>query len=452
MGDRCATLREGSRHAADAPRLRLLAAIAAGFGLACGGQAESADGGREETSSAGLAGRSNTAPPRGMSSPPTNSAPPARSELLPPRENEVCYHPSQLAQLAIEPTWQAQPDFLDAQGCVSQKWSGLLAGNFGCRWDEDGAVLREGGLCCYVLVDGPPGCGRPLVVNGQTQRVAQLSRPATSPEATTDAAALAIAGEWLQDALLEHASIASFSLFGLSLMAIGAPLELVSECQRAVRDEVEHARACFALAARYGARRSAPGPLDVSGIQISTDLAEIALRTLLDSCVEETVAALTARAQLERATDVEVQRALERIAEDELRHAELGWKFMAWALAAGDRRVLRMLRDVKASLAAPAPALRPAPPLVDLELRHAAGRLAPSERQHVRASALELLVRPALDALISGAELRSSIERPHGFRELAIDHRTGAEHGIEQGAALGLPRGVAALPLSHEEI
>jgi hypothetical protein len=151
-------------------------------------------------------------------------------------------------------------------------------------------------------------------------------------------------------------------------------------------------------------RATEPGPLDVSGIQISTDLAEIALRTLLDSCVEETVAALTARAQLERATDVEVQRVLERIAEDELRHAELGWKFMAWALAAGDPRILRMLRDVRTSLAAPAPVLSAAPPPVDLERWHAAGRLAPSERRHVRASALELVVRPALDALISGAE------------------------------------------------
>ena len=50
-------------------------------------------------------------------------------------------------------------------------------------------------------------------------------------------------------------------------------------------------------------------------------LEDVAVRTFLDGCVEETIAALTARAQLDVATDSEVRATLERIVEDETRHA-----------------------------------------------------------------------------------------------------------------------------------
>ena len=420
MGKRRTIRQAGAPLPIDATNLRLLAAIAAGFGLAsaCGGRADSGDGVGPAPNTPGQAGSPAAIDP--PSNPPSNpyanpypdptpADMPAPPELLPPREGELCYAPAEFAELNIPAQVRTQPGVFDANGCLSGDYSGVLA--FGsCLEDPDGAVLRQGGQCCYVLVDGPPGCGRPLVVDGRKRRASPSSRSSRVVAAQEPAtAAVAIGRQWLQDALLEHASIASFSLFGLSLMALGAPLELVAECQRAVADEVEHARACFRLAARYGAEHSAAGPLDLSSVNVSTDLAEIALRTLLDGCVEETIASLTARAQLDVATDAEVQRVLARIAEDELRHAELGWKFVAWALTARDPRVLRALRDVRKSLEGRTPAelslAGPSAHAIEAEPTreqlHAAGRLTPSEQQLVRARALSLVIVPALDTLIA---------------------------------------------------
>lgn len=413
--------------------------MAAGLGLAsaCGGRAESDDvGASGQGASPGREDSDRNAPPPFQGTPAPNM--PAPAELRPPQGNEVCYHPSALANLGIPTQVLNEPGLLDGNGCLSGDYSGWLNTGQDCTYDANGAVLREGGQCCYVMANSIPACGRPLVVNDGTRRVAALPElDATAESARADTVAIAIAREWLNDALLEHASIASFSFFGLSLMAIGAPLELVAECQRAVQDEVEHARACFALAARYGAEHRAPGPLDVSGIQISTDLAEIALRTLVDSCVEETIAALTARAQLDVVTDVQVRGTLERIAEDELRHAELGWKFMAWALSS-DARISSVVRDVRASLAVRSSAARAEQPSVELERWHAAGRLAPHEQQLIRERALELLIRPALDALVERAPIYSAGNHGSPSQPPSSNRRPHA-HGSGSSQSTGAP-------------
>ena len=48
---------------------------------------------------------------------------------------------------------------------------------------------------------------------------------------------------WAQDALAEHASIASFARFTLQLMAVGAPPQLLADTQRAAADEVRELQA-----------------------------------------------------------------------------------------------------------------------------------------------------------------------------------------------------------------
>jgi hypothetical protein len=64
-----------------------------------------------------------------------------------------------------------------------------------------------------------------------------------------------IGAEWLRDALAEHASVGAFSAFNLSLLALGAPADLVRGGAAAALDEVFHAKACFALASRHDDRR-----------------------------------------------------------------------------------------------------------------------------------------------------------------------------------------------------
>jgi hypothetical protein len=186
-------------------------------------------------------------------------------------------------------------------------------------------------------------------------------------------------------------------------MAVGAPAALLAECQQASLDEIEHARACFAIADRYLGEQHHAGPLDLSGLHVATTLEEVAVRTFLDGCVEETIAALTARAQLDVATDREVRDTLERIVEDETRHAELGWKFVAWAVATGGARVTRALEAAARGLAREQPSAEPEPPSTERRAFHGAGRLTPAERALVRERTLSLVIRPALEGVLDRA-------------------------------------------------
>src|SRR5260221_2725836 len=76
----------------------------------------------------------------------------------------------------------------------------------------------------------------------------------------------------------------------------------------------------------------APGPLRLQGA-IADDAPSTIVRTaFLEACVGETCAALEAAEAAERATDPVVRSVLRCIASDESRHAELGWRFVRWAL------------------------------------------------------------------------------------------------------------------------
>src|SRR6185369_11423611 len=118
---------------------------------------------------------------------------------------------------------------------------------------------------------------------------------------------------WLKDALEEHASVAAFARFTLLLLSVGAPPELIILSQRASLDEVQHARACFALARRYGSGNVGPAELQVADSVAVVTLAELAALTVTEGCVGETLGTLLAAEQLAQARDPEVQRVLTRL-------------------------------------------------------------------------------------------------------------------------------------------
>jgi hypothetical protein len=203
---------------------------------------------------------------------------------------------------------------------------------------------------------------------------------------------------------MEHASIASFARFSLQLLSVGAPPELLHACHQAALDEIEHARMSFDLASRFGAEAIGPGPLDLTGVLGQNSFDEILIGAFREGCVGETVAALVAQAQLAHATDPEVRRCLERIAEDEARHAELAWRFVAWALMqrAPEQRdaLVRRLESVAAMVpddAAPDDVKTPA------SSWRGHGRLLPRDFREVSAAALVDVVRPALRQLARAA-------------------------------------------------
>ena len=193
-------------------------------------------------------------------------------------------------------------------------------------------------------------CGRPFLVAGSA-RLAPLCDVdcdwalRMAPETTRSSEALRkkLAEHWAEMGRMEHASVAAFARFTLDLLSLGAPAELVAASQQALGDEIEHARLCFGLASAYSGRRLGPGELCVDGALEARSFETIVKTAIHEACVGETLAALEAEAELAAATDPEVRRVLERIACDEARHAELGYRFLRWAFDRAEPPLRRRL-------------------------------------------------------------------------------------------------------------
>ena len=199
--------------------------------------------------------------------------------------------------------------------------------------------------------------------------------------------------------------IASFARFTLDLLAFGADSELVELAQRAGLDEMAHAKLCFGLAERYDGQVSGPAALDLHGVQPAATLRAAARAAFVEGCIGETQAALLARAALAHATDAGARAALERIADDEARHAELAYRFVAFAL----QREPDLRADLSAALQDAFTTSLHAPleaePAALRDALHRAGRLTARERAAAMQRALVDVIAPCTRALLgSGCE------------------------------------------------
>lgn len=265
----------------------------------------------------------------------------------------------------------------------------------------------EGDLCCYYFCTGAC-CGRAFTIEGQARVAETMAREdwcvndSTAPNDLDDITRSALAEAWRTDAQMEHASIASFARFTLELLALGAPADLISSSQSASLEEVQHARLCFALASRFSGRAIGPGPLDMTHALRENSLAECAGWTVIEGCIGETIAALTARAQLDVAEDEETRRALSQIAEDEERHAALAWRFVAWALSTGGASVRASVQQAFAEGMQQVRAHRNAEmPSIDESLWHRFGRLTGREMDKVSELALTDAILPNVAILLA---------------------------------------------------
>ncbi len=282
----------------------------------------------------------------------------------------------------------------------------------GCCNPARGTPTRQGGQCCYVFCAGAC-CGRPLTIDGEA--VLSTARPRSDWRRLENREPNAALGSaWLSDALMEHASVASFARFTLQLLALGAPAELVSASQQAALDEVRHAELCFGLASSYLGRDVGPGELSVGAIG-SLEWSDVVQSAFREGCVGETTAALTAQAQLSACEEAGVREVLDVIAEDEADHAALAWRFVAWALAT-EPSVREVLHQERVALASgqTGATCDPGPEAVGWR---AAGRLSASEQRAVERRAIDGVVLPCLDALL---RLRDpSFDQDGGLRERA---------------------------------
>jgi hypothetical protein len=257
-------------------------------------------------------------------------------------------------------------------------------------------------------------CGRPFLVQNTARTATLVVGSGGAPGevqsfAPRDPDERRVADHWARAGLMEHASIAAFARFALQLLHLGAPRQLLEASQRAMQDETEHARLCFALAERYLGAPVGAGALRMNGALLDLDFESIVALCFREGCVGETVAALEARVARDHATDPEVQRVLDRIAPDEEQHAELAWKFIRWALSEKPAltrallaRELRALADELAAPAAPSTTEPGAPGY---------GLLAESERARIRRAALRDIVLPCAEAVLGATRPSAAGER-----------------------------------------
>jgi hypothetical protein len=253
-------------------------------------------------------------------------------------------------------------------------------------------------------------CGRPFLVEGVGLRAKVVSRGDWRAEANAtiddlDVNVRRVLGEhWVEMARMEHASIAAFARFTLQLLSLGAPAELLQASQRALADEVEHARLCFGVAGRYLGADVGPGPLPIDGALADLEVVSVFRATFFEACVEETCSALEVAEAAERATDPTLRAVLSRIAEDEARHGELGWSTTQWLLRAvpSDRRAAlhSELRDHVMAALRDAQRQSTTTSLDDRVVAH--GMLQASTRRALRLAALADVVLPCLSRLFDG--------------------------------------------------
>jgi hypothetical protein len=191
-----------------------------------------------------------------------------------------------------------------------------------------------------------------------------------APEAAVDATVLApaaraaLAAHWEREAAFEHASVGA-----------------------------------YALASAYGGARRGPGPMPALRVTGDRSLATVAVDTFLDGCAGEATAALVLREAAATAEAGAMRVVLDRIAEDEERHAELAWRTVAWALRAGGEEVARRLIEATATLRDElrVGSTEPAPG----EDLSAHGVLGEAAQQAIRRRAISEVVIPCVEALLA---------------------------------------------------
>jgi len=248
--------------------------------------------------------------------------------------------------------------------------SGLLVGGEQAAFEPEGTRRTRAGdgagpwiesehACCYYIDMGFLGrlfratpAERPRVAAAVASDAWARGPEALEVDALSPDLRETLASRRSADAALEHASVASFAQVSLQLLALGAPPELLRGAHQAALDEIEHAQAMYRLASAYRGKPCGPGPLDVRADPPSaavsdrtTALTAFARATLEDACIAETAGAVIARRCAEVAQSPALRRLLERIADDEARHAELAWQMLAWAVYEGGAPVVSELRQ-----------------------------------------------------------------------------------------------------------
>ncbi len=270
--------------------------------------------------------------------------------------------------------------------------------------------------CCYWFAAYDQHCpGRPFVVDqdarlpGSRRRQDWAAPVEPTVEPTVEPSPElreVVARAWLEQAAHEHASIASFSRFIMELLSCGAPADLLTSATVALGEEVEHARLFYGLASHHLGHAVGPTSLDVAGALDDRDFDRIVLSAVCEGCIAETVSAWHVRVAARSVRSSSMAAVLDCVADQELEHALLAWRFVAWALGRASEQLVERVAAAFADAELSVPR-GPRLPAGAPELAMLAHGLLPPRIHALEARrALRRLVRPA--AALLGLSSRSS--------------------------------------------
>ncbi|HEX2881132.1 MAG TPA: ferritin-like domain-containing protein [Polyangiaceae bacterium] len=249
--------------------------------------------------------------------------------------------------------------------------------------------------------------GRPFFVAGAPQVAPltersdwQLGDIAVDKSGLSEEQCSLLGQAWAEVAAMEHASIASFARFVLQLMTMGAPALLIEQSQRALADEIVHARACYGLASAYLGRAVGPDCLSLAGAALDESFEQSVIAAVREGCIGETLAAIEAAELAAHCEEPTTREILRQIAEDEARHAQLAWQFVSWALANGSQE-LRSAVQQEFERAVNAFELPNAASTTNDEWFASRGIMAPSSRRALQARAMTDVIAPCAAEVLS---------------------------------------------------
>ncbi len=124
----------------------------------------------------------------------------------------------------------------------------------------------------------------------------------------------------------EASSVAAFLQIRTELDAFGAPQELLDRSLRSACDEVAHAKAMRHICLQHGGSLS---KLEF-GTLPSRSLFAFAIDNIEEGCVGEAYAAMCVLFQSQNLPPSDIQKLLQKIARDELKHVELAYDIHTW--------------------------------------------------------------------------------------------------------------------------
>ena len=319
----------------------------------------------------------------------------------------------------LEPEYELRPlcftleqgqscDTIPDDAVIEQVWDCLACDGFPEGIECEPFEVGQNSCCRWVVIAPGQSCpGRPFIVEG-TARVPPTvdrpdwARPCHPALHDMDAHARSVLAQaWAAEAAHEAASVASFSRFVLQLISLGAPPQLLTRAQAAIADEVEHSRIFYGLAAAYGGAAVGPGPLPIEGaLADAGDPVGCAVSACTEGCIAETISALQLAVAATKTQDASTRALLERVAEDELRHAELAWAAVAWMLRRGDANMRSAVANAFLHATESVPRAVSRSDHLDPDTLHRCGRLTADERLEVAQRALEQCIAPAASALL----------------------------------------------------